>query len=229
MHIPSKHVYEILVQKGVEYLFHANSVATASMFLKYRSLMSRGNTERNGLKQTPQTSDDVDKRYSVWYDIFLDAVDIHRRASKINAYGPVTFVIDVKILDRNNTGRIWVTKLNPTKWANKSEKHRWFQNKQDLEENFFVGRFDQMLVLRHCGGELPLKNYISKIIVDDPQIQDNTGVDFYSMAVGALKISMSESELKIPIERRICIPRCNCLNMYKLDINRTSLMFEPYL
>lgn len=91
MHIPSTHVFEALSEKGVTELHHANSVATACQFIRAGSLLSRGSVERLGVAQTPQASDEADRRYSIWFDVFLDSVDIHKRASRANVYGPVMF------------------------------------------------------------------------------------------------------------------------------------------
>jgi hypothetical protein len=120
MEIPSKHVYEALRDVGVTSLYHANSVVTATQFLRHNALLSRGTVERNGWIQTPQQSDSQDKRYGIWFDVFMDSVDIHNRARRANAYGPVLFEFDLEIIQRTYTGRIWVTKLNPTKWGGRS-------------------------------------------------------------------------------------------------------------
>lgn len=85
MDIPSKHVFDALMDKGIDELYHANSVATACQFLRSRSLISRGTVERLGVTQTPQSSDDLDKRYGIWFDVFADSVDIHNRARRANA------------------------------------------------------------------------------------------------------------------------------------------------
>jgi len=229
MDIPSKHVYEALHEEGIEEIHHANSVITACQFLRAKSLMSRGTVERLGITQTPQKSDDIDKRYGIWFDVFADSVDIHDRASRANAYGPVMFVFDAKIIEKTYTGRIWVTKLNPTKWSGKADNDRWFQGKDDLEENLVKGQFDQMLVLRHCGGELPFKSYLKKIILDDPKLKTHDGVNIYSMAVGALRLAMQDSGLDIPIERRVCKPRCTCAQHWRADDERLFQMFDPKL
>lgn len=227
MDIPSKHVFDALIDEGIDELHHANSVATACQFLRSRSLMSRGTVERLGITQTPQSSDDLDKRYGIWFDVFADSVDIHNRARRANAYGPVMFVFDTELINRSYTGRIWVTKLNPTKWSGKSEKQRWFQDKEDLEDNLTKGTFDQMLVFRHCGGELPFKKFLKRIILDDPQRTTEEDVDLYSMAVGALRLAMSDSGLDIPIERRVCRAGCKCNDNYGEDDERLYMMFDP--
>jgi len=136
MDIPSKKVYEVLENKGVSEIHHANSVITSCQFLRQGSLMSRGNIERKGLFQTVQKSDDLDKKYGIWFDVFVDSVDIHDRAKRANAYGPVMFVFDAKLIEKAYTGRVWVTKLNPTKWEGKSREERWFSSADDLDSNF---------------------------------------------------------------------------------------------
>ncbi|MBW8365310.1 MAG: hypothetical protein K0M39_12230 [Rhizobium sp.] len=227
MDIPSKHVFEALQQKGVTEIHHVNSVVTACQFLRSKSLMSRGTVERLGVKQTPQSSDQLDKRYGIWFDAFADTVDIHGRASRANAYGPVMFVLDAAVIEKTYTGRVWVTKLNPTKWANKSDDARWFRDKADLDANLVKGRFDQMIVFRHSGGELPFRGFLKKIVLDDPQQHNANGVDLFSMGVGALRLAMSDSGLDIPIERRACKPNCQCTANYAADVPRTLSMFDP--
>lgn len=227
MHIPSSHVFEALSEKGVTELHHANSVATACQFIRTGSLLSRGSVERLGVTQTPQASDEADRRYSIWFDVFLDSVDIHKRASRANAYGPVLFVFDINIINANGTGRIWVTKLNPTKWAGKSDGQRWFKNRNDLEENFVKGRFDQMLVLRHCGGALPFGKHLKKIILDDPQRKTEHDVDLYSMSVGALRLAMQDAKIDVPIQRRNCVEGCTCEEDWGGDDERLFQMFDP--
>jgi hypothetical protein len=189
--------------------------------------MSRGTVERLGIKQTPQDSDTLDKKYSIWFDIFTDSVDIHDRANRHNAYGPVLFEIDAKIIDKTYTGRVWVTKLNPTKWAGKPDNQRWFQNKKDLEDNFVKGTFDQMILFRHCGGELPLKNYLKRILLDEPGLANTESVNFYDMAVGALRLAMSDGGLDIPIVKRDCSRRCSCKSYYSSHTEFVYGMFDP--
>lgn len=227
MDIPSAHVFEVLSEKGVTHLHHANSVATACQFISSKSLLSRGSVDRLGLTQTPQKTDKADRAYSIWFDVFLDSVDIHKRASRANVYGPVLFVFDINIINKNGTGRIWVTKCNPTKWSGKSDEDRWFQEKEDLAEHFVKGRFDQMVVLRHCGGELPFGKHLKEIILDDPGLQTQDGVDLYSMAVGALRLAMQNAGISVPIKRRECVEGCACKDNWGEDDERLFTMFDP--
>jgi len=228
MDISSKKVYEALAEKGVENIHHANSVITACQFLRQGSLMSRGTVERKDFFQTKQKSDTEDLNYGIWFDVFVDSVDIHERAKKPNAYGPVMLVMDVKLIEEAYTGRVWVTKLNPTKWEGKSRNERWFSSAEDLKTDFVKGRFDQMIVFRHCGGELPFKEYLKEIILDDPKLETNKDeVDFYSMAYGALRLSMTEGGIDVPIHKRTCSEKCTCVTEYQADTKRSKEMYSP--
>ncbi len=229
MHLSPRALYNILSDAGVTKLHHANSIITASSFLRNGQLISRGSLERNKGLQSEQYTDSDDKRYSVWFDVFTDSVDIHKRAKRINKYGPVLFELDLEILKNGGTGKVWLSKLNPSKWSGKSYSERWFTSKKDVEENFVYGRFDQMIIFRHCGGSLDIKNHLNKIILDDPNIHlTDRKVDLYSMAYGALKLSMSEGGIDIPIEKRSCHRNCTCEKYYDENFDdHTMKMFYP--
>jgi len=227
MDLPSAHVFEVLSEERVTQLHHANSVATACQFIRSRALLSRGSVKRLGLAQTPQDSDEADRRYSIWFDVFLDSVDIHSRASRANVYGPVQFVFTLNIINKNSTGRIWVTKKNPTKWAGKPYKERWFQDKEDLDENFVKGRFDQRVVLRHCGGELPFGKHLKKIILDDPGRLPNKNGDFYSMAVDTLRLAKQDAGISVPIKRHQCVDPSTCKDYWGNSAELLIAMFDP--
>ncbi len=230
MDLPSRVVHEAVADAGVTHLHHANTVLTACHFIREGSLLSRGSVERRGLAQTPQASDALDKRYSVWYDVFLDSVDIHRRASRRNLYGPVTFVLRVDVLRRGRTGKVWVTRDNPTKWKGVPANKRWLQSKKDLRDGFQRGTFGQMIVLRHCGGELPLEPYLDHIIVDHPRRTDQGGRGLYSVAVGALRSAMTDSGLDVPLKRRDCARSCACKDQYaRLEAKAAKSLFFPVL
>ncbi|MHC4405278.1 MAG: hypothetical protein ACYTG0_36995 [Planctomycetota bacterium] len=106
MEIQSKKVFDILAENGVTEVYHANSVITACQFLREGALLSRGTVDRKGWYQTAQSSDLDDKKHGIWFDIFADSVDIHHRARRKNAYGPVLFVLDAKIIRKAYTGKV---------------------------------------------------------------------------------------------------------------------------
>jgi hypothetical protein len=166
--LPADEVHRILAKKDVDALHHANSVITACQFLRAGALLSRGTVARRGLYQTTQVSGESDKKLGLWFDVFADFVNIHERARRANAYGPVLFVPDIALVAKGDTGRIWVTKSNPLGWLNQPEAGCWFSSISDLDQDFRRGSFDQMLVFRHCGGEPPFVGHLKEIILDDP-------------------------------------------------------------
>lgn len=228
MELDPERIYEILKDKGVETLHHANSVITSCQFLRSGSLISRGTIQRNEMYQTPQKSDALDIKYGIWFDIFTDSVDIHARASRVNFYGPVLFVLDSEIIRDTYTGNVWVTKLNPTKWAGQTYEQRWFTSEEDMERNFVYGRFDQMIVFRHSGGELYFKDYLREIILDDPQLEvPEPHIDYYSMAYGALRLAMTEGGIDAEISKRECRKYCRCVRRYQSNTEWAEQMFFP--
>jgi hypothetical protein len=228
MEIQSSKVYDVLTNKSVNKLYHANTVATACHFLRSGSILSRGTVERKGLFQTPQSSDTTDKFWAIWFDVFVDSVDVHHRIRDANVYGPVLLVFDASIIKHADNRRTWVTKLNPTKWGGKKHKQRWFMSDTDLEDNFVVGDFDQMIVFRHCGGELSIHDYLKEIILDDPQKHTLGKMDFYSIAYGALRSAMSDGGIDAKISRRKCRTGCKCIDTYKALGDTTRQRFFPH-
>jgi len=197
MDINSASVFEVLQAKGVTEIYHANSVLTSCQFLRQGMLLSRGTLEALNLTQTPQTSDKLDKRHSIWFDVFTDSVDIHERASRRNIYRPVLFVIDSTLIKDAYTGAVSVTKLNPIKWDDTSPEERWFSSRAELESKFVKGAFDQHIVFRHCGGILRIEKYLECVLLDDPGITRKPDIDYYSMAYGALRSAMQEGGFKV--------------------------------
>ncbi len=227
MQIPSKTVYQVLADNGITEIHHANSVLTACQFLRAGALLSRGSVERAGMFQTMQSSDVIDKKWSVWFDVFTDSVDIHNRARRENVYGPALFVLDSAIIKEAYTGGVWVTKQNPTKWDGTKHEERWFTSAKDLRKNFVKGRFDQMVVFRHSGGELPFDDYLKEIVLDDPEVKSRGQLDLHSMAKGALLLARTEGGKNVKIRKRKCRGGCNCVANYKADKNRVLEMFLP--
>lgn len=226
MELSSARVFEILQAKGMTSLFHANSVITATQFLRENALLSRGTVARRGMFQSAQTSDESDKAQSIWFDVFTDSVDIHGRSSRCNAYGPVLIELDLEKLKTSYTGNIWVTKRNPIYWPGRPPAERWFVSEQDLVENFTVGTFEQMIVFRHCGGELPIRDCIRAITIDDPAI-DHPRIDYLSLAAGALRLAQTEGGSNATLQPRQCGAGCSCVAEYHADRERTKRMFVP--
>lgn len=228
MEILPKRIYEILKDKGVSSILHANSVDNSSLFLRNRCLMSREYIEKLGSQTTTPKPSHSGNNYSIWNDIFADSIDKHKSTNSAHEHGPVLLELDIEIIRNTFTGKVWVTKSNPAKWdSNTHHERKWFVSANDLTHNFSYGSFDHMVVFRHCAGKLPLLSHLNRIILDDPKLHtDQHQVDYFSMAYGALKLAMREGGFEVPIERRACNKGCDCLNNYKEGIVDPDKMFN---
>ena len=160
---------EVLKNKKVHYLYHANTVVTAITFLENNGLYSRQAVEDKGLFQTPQVSDETDKFFGVYNDIFFDSCDIHARASKVNSYGPVLFVYHVDLLS-NYLAHVAITKSNPLYWkAATTENEKYFQNIEEIMQDFNYGTFAQHITIRNIG--YIGFSFLSKIIFDSYEVE----------------------------------------------------------
>ncbi|MCW9705784.1 hypothetical protein [Fodinibius salsisoli] len=216
MELVASEVYEVLQEKGVEYFHHANTVRTACSFLSQGKLLSRGVLDELGLPQTDQQSDDKDKSLSLWYDVFLDGIDIHYRSKGRNYYGPVLFRINLEVLLEDWLASLWITKGNPQDWETGTpQEERYYQSIDEFREYYRYGNFNKMFVLRHVGGVIRLDSYLDRINIDNPKREVET-VNLYDQAVGALKASARAGGLgNIQVARHLCKKGCDCTNQYQ--------------
>jgi hypothetical protein len=172
-----KVVYEILKAKGVKYLYHANSVLTSLTFIQQNSLLSRAFVQKNGLLQTPQKSDEEDKKFNVWDDVFLDGLDLHKKYSRPNNYGPVLFALKLELLQAPSLPPLLVTSNNPWFWKDGEHlNERYCSTTNIIQENYLTGkRLDSriMFTFRIPETRIRLKKYLRGVIIDKPAILVN--------------------------------------------------------
>lgn len=170
-----KELYDVLQKKGVDKLYHANTVATARLYLEHQCLLSRQYVETNNLYQTPQYTDEKDKKLGIYDDIFLDMVDIHDYLRRPNFYGPLLFVFTTDILLSGLFETVRITKTNPSKWSvGGSEEDWYYSDMNDFEGNYMIGNkildVGKMIIIKGNDGQLPLENYCVKLILDNPNL-----------------------------------------------------------
>ncbi|RXT69847.1 hypothetical protein B1F71_04455 [Pseudomonas syringae] len=201
-------VYDVALKKGISNIYHANSLATSISFLKLNSLASRKHVASSGLAQTAQYTDSSDKELNVWDDIFLDTVDIHKRASNRNNYGPILFIFNISII-LSATGAL-ITKTNPSKWnTSKKNEDRYFTNAKELEAGWDIGNFDQMITLQTTNGTIPLDENFLSILIDDPVAGEFPSKDFMRVQESISNFTNRQ------ITRRQCAPWCKCKKDYQ--------------
>lgn len=64
-------LYDFLASKNYRYFFHANTVTTSCTLIRNKGLISRGFMKSNSFPFTIQSSDEIDKKFNVWNDIFF--------------------------------------------------------------------------------------------------------------------------------------------------------------
>lgn len=70
---------------------------------------------------TSQSSDDIDKKYDVWNDIFFDLVDLHGYFPRQNLYAPVCFKLSNEfLLDTKNNPIYWTNSMSEEEKYNSS-------------------------------------------------------------------------------------------------------------
>lgn len=215
-----KEVYDVLKKIGAQHLHHANTVTTSCTFLEHGALLSRGYVESHGLKQTPQDSDAIDKKYGIWDCVFLDHVDIHYRGGRAkgpNQYGPVLFVFELNVLLGLPRGTdVRVTKMNPTRWTNRQkDEDRWYLSADELAKSIGYGDFDKMLVITTPSGKVDFPGGPVRIALDDPNRKMSTGADAYRHAEQRLKAASQKGKITINITPHQCRDGCICVATYK--------------
>lgn len=219
-------VYDTLVARGVRHLHHANSVRTSLSQLRLGGLASRRAVDVHRLPQTSQITDDLDRKYGIWGDIFMDTVDIHERASDRNKYGPVLFVLNVEMLrNLSPSARVLITRVNPSKWGQTStDAERYFLTSADLKGGLSIGDFNQMLVIRTDNGILPFMTYLEAIVLDEPRLTSGQSAEFLA-AADALNTSAAAAGLQIRVTQRLCHP-CGCISSYAKKESRIPWFYN---
>lgn len=228
MKLDNEKLYALLKQKNISNLFHANTVATSITFIEEGGLLSRHYIEERGLYQTPQTSDDIDKLFDVFKDIFLDTADLHKHFSRQNHYGPVLFKFRLELL-LNEEIEIWVTKDNPINWEHDSaSEEKYFINVMELSEKW--DKYDlqrKMFTIRKPGKPI-LFDYLEEIILDNPKVKINENISLRQESRIALQRTVEKtSSLKNLLSWREC-GHCFCHDNY-LNQVKTPELIQKFL
>ncbi|MUK47531.1 hypothetical protein GNP79_18495 [Aliivibrio fischeri] len=171
MKLNNLELHQFFQEKEILHLHHANTVATSVSFILSGGLLSRGDIEHSTLTQTIQESDEEDKEFDVWHDVFLDTADLHGYFPRQNLYGPVLFKFDINFLLQDDVD-VWITKNNPMYWtAALSNEERYFQSVDELRSSWDqYERQKKMITIRKPGRPV-LFSALEEIVIDDPRIQ----------------------------------------------------------
>lgn len=173
--LDAKEVYKILLEKGITYFHHANTIRTSITYLKEGALLSRGYIEAEALYQTLQESDAIDKKYGIWNHLFLDALDLGGYFGKPNVYGPVLFKFDMKLLLSEQIPTIRISKQNPHYWREGDcLNSRYYTDIGQFKKEYRAGNKMQdgrtMFIFTTLGGKLDFGDWLKEVSIDDPQL-----------------------------------------------------------
>jgi hypothetical protein len=222
-------VLPILRGKHIDVLYHANSMATSEAFFRLRGLVSRGRVEAEGMRQTAQYTDDGDRRFNVWNDVFTDSVDLHTRMSRRNQYGPLLFELDVGILAvLPEEVEVHLTRTNPSKWAiGQSHEDRYFHAPGLATAGFVRGTFDHMITFRTASGLIPFGDHLRRIVLDNPQmIWVQSQASIFEGALARVHQLAADAGLTTPIVERQCHEGCRCVSEYQTTAGVTAQLFS---
>lgn len=221
-------LYDFLESKKIKQFFHANTVRTSCTFIEQKGIISRGCVERKGLVQTTQPSDQIDKKYNVWNDIFLDVVDLHGYFPRQNLYGPVCFVLDSKLLLDPELPNLCITKDNPIYWNDDMLEEDKYYNSvdeyricfDDILKNHTL--HSQMFTIHDTQKRIPLKKYLINIILDNPKVYVDD-INLYERAKDKITVSLKNSGIGIEkLKTRKC-NGCFCRENYLKQVGATEL------
>jgi hypothetical protein len=221
MELKSTEVLEVLREKGVKRLRHANTVRTVCTFFRRGRLLARGVIHEAGLDQTAQQSDRKDRELGVWYDLFFDASDMHELLNRRNIYGPVLLEFSLSLLRQDWLPFVWVTKTNPIYWdADTPSNERWFTSIEELETGYDPLEPGHHIVLRNVAGTVRLKSYLRRVIIDQTRRSPygSAHTNYSEMAMQSILAAAEEGKVDTsPIKfnyRDHSTSRCQCTNQY---------------
>ena len=183
---------------------------------------------------TAQSSDDIDKVFNVWNDIFFDIVDLHGYFSCQNLYGPVCFKISNEFLLDENLPNICITKNNPIYWKQGMSN----EEKYYLTVSEYASEFDEnmgnrtiqakMFTIHDTSKRIPFKKYLVEIVLDNTEAEVN-GVPVFPVAKEALASAISEAGFDPNILKVRQCTNCFCRTNYMNQVPMAELekLFMP--
>ena len=214
MKLDNHDLHKLLRKKGIDHFHHANTVATSITFIKENGLLSRGYIEEDDLIQTNQSSDEDDKEFDVWDDVFIDVVDLHGFFPRQNLYGPVVFKFNIDFLLDDELD-IWVTKNNPIYWnSTLKSSDKYFTSVKELKKYWDDYPTQQKMFTIRKAKKAVLFDYLEEIVLDNPGVKIHGNVSLGTEALKALKkATKKNTELKSLLKVRSC-KSCFCHDNY---------------
>lgn len=197
-------VIKALKGKGIEHVFHANSIETSLSFLRHGALLSREECNRRKAPMSWQPSDKTDIKYGIFDDLFFNLRDLHNQFECANQYGPILFKVSLSRLEkffRETNAKVGVTTWYiPHKWQDDDPpEKRW---NKEVKTIFNASYPDIVIQFPHMSLE-----HIDEIVID--KIPDRP--HFFDQAKVMYETCAKAHGVKIKISARACaIKDCKC-------------------
>jgi len=131
-------------------LFHANTVRTSKTFIEHGAILSRKYIEDHELNQTPQKSDQIDKKFEIWDLIF-----------------------SLDLLQKVSIPSVRITRKNPIYWRDEdTEEMKYYMSTDEFKSDFKSGNKlrdgGNHIILSTLSGKLPFDDTLFGIQIDNP-------------------------------------------------------------
>lgn len=224
-------LHSLLKNKGVKYLYCANSVKNSCSMLENGELISKYQLNYKKLPMTEPVNSDSEKKSSMWNKISFYICDLHGYFTRQNKQGPVCFVVNIDFLLDIHEKDLFITKRNPINWKKHLKQNQiCYSSVAEFAESFDSLLPKRMahktiILVRDKKSTIDLKKYLVKIILDKPAHRHL----LFTKAQTALKSALEKSELaNIPLKIRNCKDFCFCETNYsEMTIEEIENLFLP--
>lgn len=183
---------------------------------------------------TPQSSDQDDKKFNVWNDIFFDIVDLHGYFPRQNLYGPVCFKISNKFLLDSSLPNICITKDNPIYWdTSMTAAEKYYSSVKEYESEFEKNMRNKtihakMFTIHDTNKKIPFTKYLEEIILDNP-LKKIDDVSLFEPAKEALLNAIADAQLNVNLLKIRNCNSCYCESNYLNQVQTDELkkLFVP--
>ena len=221
-------LYRFLDSKKYNYFYHANTIRTSCSLIESNGLLSRGEMESRSLPMSPQSSDEIDKKFDVWNDIFFDLLDLHGYFPRQNYYGPVCFKMSKEFLLDKDLQNICITKNNPIYWKDKMSLEEKYYSSVDEYISEFESNMrnkviqTKMFTIHNTSKIIPFNKYLVEILLDNPPLRLGE-LSLFNVARQELLTSLENARMNPHILKvRTCL-NCLCIHNYLNKKGRENL------
>lgn len=199
MSISVKEIKQVLRDKGVTSLYHADTVATSLLYLESGGLLPGDAWEVSGVMPPSRRRDAETRPLGRFHDVFFASCDEHDRVHRYNLYGPVLYVYSLEVLDQLAGQEVLITREHPLRWAGERGEELYFRSVQEMQEQFCAGDICQYVAVRNAHEPIGF-DCLQEIVLDDPNIEN----DNFFRAFSKISKLKKQKGIEAPLTVRQC-------------------------